>query len=87
VRSSLGVAYALTYIPLFFVAIVALLLGGRGGSVAVALLTVLVLVNTAQGDGPFADRAVPRRLPVDRAALPGRSRAADAADQHAAHGA
>ena len=55
---SLGVAYALTYIPLFFVAIVALLLGGRGGSVAVALLTVLVLVNTAQGDGPFAETAL-----------------------------
>jgi hypothetical protein len=52
------VAYALTYIPLFFVAIVALLLGGRGGSVAVALLTVLVLVNTAQGDGPFAETAL-----------------------------
>ena len=58
VQLSLGVAYALTYIPLFFVAIVALLLGGRGGSVAVALLTALVLLNTAQGDGPFADTAV-----------------------------
>ncbi len=58
VQLSLGVAYALTYIPLFFVAIVALLLGGRGGSVAVALLSALVLLNTAQGDGPFADTAV-----------------------------
>ena len=58
VQLSLGVAYALTYIPLFFVAIVALLLGGRGGSVAVALLSALVLMNTAQGDGPFADTAV-----------------------------
>ncbi|MGO4307059.1 MASE1 domain-containing protein [Cupriavidus sp. RAF12] len=55
---SLGVAYALTYIPLFFVAIVALLLGGRGGSVAVALLSALVLINTAQGDGPFAQTAL-----------------------------
>lgn len=58
VQLSLGVAYALTYIPLFFVAIVALLLGGRGGSVAVAALSALVLLNTAQGDGPFADTAV-----------------------------
>lgn len=58
VQLSLDVAYALTYIPLFFVAIAALLLGGRGGSVAVALLSALVLVNTAQGDGPFADTAV-----------------------------
>lgn len=58
VRLSLDVAYALTYIPLFFAAIVALLLGGRGGSVAVALLSALVLVNTAQGDGPFADTAL-----------------------------
>lgn len=55
---SLGMAYALTYIPLFFVAIAALLLGGRGGSVAVALLATLVLVNTMQGDGPFADTAI-----------------------------
>lgn len=58
VQLSLGVAYALTYIPLFFVAIVALLLGGRGGSAAVALLSALVLLNTAQGDGPFADTAI-----------------------------
>ncbi|GAA0840044.1 MAG: hypothetical protein CL858_21870 [Cupriavidus sp.] len=58
VRLSLDVSYALTYIPLFFTAIVALLLGGRGGSIAVALLSALVLVNTAQGDGPFADTAV-----------------------------
>ncbi len=49
-----GLAYALTYVPLFFAAVVTLLWGGRGGSVAVAILAAMVLLNTGQGDGPFA---------------------------------
>lgn len=52
-----GVVFALTYIPLFFAAVVTLLWGGRGGSVAVAILALFVLVNTGQGDGPFAESA------------------------------
>jgi len=51
---SAGVNFALTYIPLFFAAIVTLLWGGRGGSLAVAMLAFFALLNTVQGDGPFA---------------------------------
>lgn len=57
-RLSLGLAYALTYIPLFLAAVVTLLWGGRGASLAVATLAVFVLMNTAQGDGPFAETAI-----------------------------
>ncbi|ATG20378.1 hypothetical protein CO705_11090 [Ralstonia pickettii] len=49
-----GVGFALTYVPLFFAVVVALLWGGRGGSVAVLLLTLTALTQTAEGDGPFA---------------------------------
>jgi PAS domain-containing protein len=49
-----GIGFALTYIPLFFAVVVALLWGGRGGSVAVLLLTLVALTQTAEGDGPFA---------------------------------
>lgn len=52
-----GVVFALTYIPLFFAAVVTLLWGGRGGSVAVAILALFVLLNSGQGDGPFAESA------------------------------
>ena len=51
---SIGVNFALTYIPLFFVAVVTLLWGGRGGSLAVAVLAFFALLNTVQGEGPFA---------------------------------
>lgn len=54
---TLGVNFAMTYVPLFFAAIVTLLWGGRGGSLAVAMLAFFVLLNTAQGDGPFAKLA------------------------------
>lgn len=56
----LGIAYALTYFPLFFAAMVTLLWGGRGGSMAVAFLAVFVLLNTGQGEGPFAETAIHR---------------------------
>ncbi|SFB11124.1 Integral membrane sensor domain MASE1 [Collimonas sp. OK607] len=51
---SAGVNFALTYVPLFFVAVVTLLWGGRGGSLAVAMLAFFALLNTVQGEGPFA---------------------------------
>lgn len=50
----IGINFALTYVPLFFAAIVALLWGGRGGSLAVAVLAFFALFNTVQGAGPFA---------------------------------
>lgn len=49
-----GIGFALTYVPLFFAVVVALLWGGRGGSVAVLLLALVALTQTAEGDGPFA---------------------------------
>ncbi|MCO5398253.1 MASE1 domain-containing protein [Ralstonia soli] len=49
-----GIGFAMTYVPLFFAVVVALLWGGRGGSVAVLLLTLVALTQTAEGDGPFA---------------------------------
>ncbi|WP_432260560.1 MASE1 domain-containing protein [Cupriavidus sp. TMH.W2] len=52
-----GIVFALTYIPLFFTAVVTLLWGGRAGSVTVAILAGFVLLNTSQGDGPFVESA------------------------------
>jgi len=52
-----GIVFALTYIPLFFITVVTLFWGGRSGSVAVAILASFVLLNTSQGDGPFAESA------------------------------
>lgn len=49
-----GIGFALTYVPPFFAVVVALLWGGRGGSVAVLLLALVALTQTAEGDGPFA---------------------------------
>ncbi|MFC5475713.1 MASE1 domain-containing protein [Paraherbaspirillum soli] len=57
VNFSIGINFALTYVPLFFAAVLTLLWGGRGGSLAVAMLAFLVLLNTAQGTGPFAELA------------------------------
>lgn len=53
-RFGTGLGRALTYVPLFFTVVVALLWGGRGGSAAVLALALVVLVETAEGDGPFA---------------------------------
>ncbi|AGH83464.1 MASE1 domain-containing protein [Ralstonia pseudosolanacearum] len=53
-RFGTGIGFALTYVPLFFAVVVALLWGGRGGSAAVLVLALTVLIETAEGDGPFA---------------------------------
>lgn len=53
-RFGTGIGFALTYVPLFFAVVVALLWGGRGGSAAVLMLALVVLIETAEGDGPFA---------------------------------
>jgi PAS domain-containing protein len=49
-----GAGYALTYIPLFMTVAVTVLLGGRVGSSSVLVLALIVILQTAQGDGPFA---------------------------------
>ena len=53
---SRGVNFALTYISLFFAAVVTLLWNGRCGSLAVAM-RAFSLLNTVQGEGPFARMA------------------------------
>jgi len=49
-----GAGFALTYVPLFLTVAVTLLLGGRAGSSSVLVLALIVIEQTAQGDGPFA---------------------------------
>ncbi|WP_323122064.1 MASE1 domain-containing protein [Burkholderia alba] len=49
-----GVGYAITYIPLFLTVVVTVLLGGRSGSSSVLVLALIVILQTAQREGPFA---------------------------------
>jgi len=56
-RVLLDIDIATTYVPLFFVAAVTLLWGGRGGSLAVAALALMTFGYTAAGKGPFVDLA------------------------------
>ena len=49
-------AQSLTYAPIVFMALVALLWGTRGATLAAFLGALIAIVNTAQGEGPFADR-------------------------------
>lgn len=46
--------YAMTYLPLFLTVVITVLLGGRIGSLSVLVLALIVILETAQGDGPFA---------------------------------
>jgi len=45
---------ALTYIPIVFMALVALLWGTRGATVTAFAGALIAMVNTSQGEGPFA---------------------------------
>jgi integral membrane sensor domain MASE1 len=53
-KFGIGVGFALTYIPLFLTVVVTVLLGGRSGSLSVLMLAIIVILQTAQGDGVFA---------------------------------
>ena len=53
-KFGIGVGFALTYIPLFLTVVVTVLLGGRSGSLSVLMLAIVVILQTAQGDGVFA---------------------------------
>lgn len=44
----------LTYIPIVFMALVGLLWGARGATVVAFIGALIAMVNTAQGEGPFA---------------------------------
>jgi integral membrane sensor domain MASE1 len=45
---------ALTYVPIVFMALVGLLWGARGATLAAFAGALIAMVNTAQGEGPFA---------------------------------
>ena len=47
---------SLTYAPIVFMALVALLWGTRGATLAAFLGALIAIVNTAQGEGPFRRR-------------------------------
>ncbi|SDV51456.1 MASE1 domain-containing protein [Chitinasiproducens palmae] len=49
-----GVQYSLTYLPLFFVVLLALVWDQRGTTLGLIMLAALSSVHTVQGDGPFA---------------------------------
>ncbi len=53
-RFSGSVGFALTWLPMLLVVVVGLIWGPRGGSLAVMALALQVLLQTSQGDGPFA---------------------------------
>jgi PAS domain-containing protein len=57
------------YLPMFFVVIVAIASGARGGTLAVLALTVICLGRTARGEGPFGSQAAPAWLPLLQAQL------------------
>lgn len=49
-----GMGESLTYGPIVFMALVALLWGAQGTTLAAFLGALIAMVNTAQGEGPFA---------------------------------
>ena len=54
-RILLDINFSTTYLPLFFVALVTILWGGRGGSLAVVALAVIAFVYNSLGRGPFVE--------------------------------
>ncbi|PCE28734.1 hypothetical protein BWP39_00660 [Paraburkholderia acidicola] len=53
-KFGLGAGYAMTYLPMFLTVVITVLLGGRIGSLSVLVLALIVILQTAQGNGPFA---------------------------------
>jgi len=53
-KFGLGFGFSMTYIPLFLTVAVTVLLGGRSGSLSVLILAIIVILKTAQHNGPFA---------------------------------
>lgn len=52
-RLLFDVDFSSTYVPLFFIALVTLLWGGRGGALSVAVLGLMAFVYNSLGRGPF----------------------------------
>ena len=59
-RFSGSVGFALTWLPMLLAVVVGLIWGPRGGSLAVLALALQVLVQTGQGEGPFASLELQR---------------------------
>lgn len=51
----LDINFSATYLPLFFVALVTLLWGGRGGALSVVVLSLMAFTYNALGRGPFIE--------------------------------
>lgn len=56
---SAALSFQLTYLPLVFAVLAALVWGPRGGSLAVFTLAIMALYQSAQGDGPFGSQGIP----------------------------
>ncbi|OWT58230.1 MASE1 domain-containing protein [Candidimonas nitroreducens] len=56
---SAALSFQLTYLPLVFAVLAALVWGPRGGSIAVFTLALMALYQSAQGDGPFGSSGIP----------------------------
>lgn len=54
-RVIFDIEFSSTYLPLFFIALVALLWGGRGGALSVAVLSLMAFVYNSLGRGPFVE--------------------------------
>ncbi len=54
-RIVFDIDFSTTYLPLFFIALVALLWGGRGGALSVAVLSLMAFVYNSLGRGPFVE--------------------------------
>lgn len=54
-RLIFDIDFSTTYLPLFFIALVALLWGGRGGALSVAVLSLMAFVYNSLGHGPFVE--------------------------------
>ncbi|MCA1323627.1 MASE1 domain-containing protein [Herbaspirillum sp. alder98] len=54
-RVILDINFSTTYLPLFCVALVTILWGGRGGSLAVVVLALIAFVYNSLGRGPFVE--------------------------------
>ncbi|WP_175950764.1 MASE1 domain-containing protein [Burkholderia sp. BCC0405] len=63
-----GVTYPL-YLPIFFVVVVAIVGGARGGTLAVSALTLICLGYTSNGYGPFSAPSAPISLSLLQAQL------------------
>ncbi|MFD4841318.1 MASE1 domain-containing protein [Achromobacter sp. NPDC058515] len=53
------VSFELTYLPLVFAVLIALVWGAPGGTLAMATLALMALYQSAQGEGPFVEASDP----------------------------